>query len=122
MSTLAQDISIIESATAYKHALGITRDILMNERRTAEDTRRLKTWSVLIRDYERRHFAEMFDKSEPREILRFLLEENGLGQSDIPGIPQSRISAILSGHRDISVQQAHKLGDFFKVNFALFLK
>lgn len=101
---MVQEVSVIESASAYEEALAVTREILMKERRTIEDTRRLKTWSVLIRDYERRRFAEMFEKSEPREILRFLLEENELGQSDIPGVPQSRISAILCGQRDISLQ------------------
>jgi len=64
----------------------------------------------------------MFRKSEPRDILQFLIEENGLTQADIPGIPQSRISDILGGRRRINISQAHTLGDFFKTDFALFLK
>jgi antitoxin component HigA of HigAB toxin-antitoxin module len=123
MSALALELPhFIESEAEYEQALGITGDLISKQNRTQEDTRRLKTWSVLIRDYEQRRYADVFAKSEPREILRFLLEENGIGQSDIPGIPQPRISDILAGRRDVTVHQAHILGHFFRTDFSLFLK
>jgi len=113
---------LIESEREHENALNITRNLMQKRPRTSEETKLLKTWSVLVRDYERRRYSEMFRKSEPRDILQFLIEENGLTQADIPGIPQSRISDILARRRSISVSQAHILGDFFKTNFALFLK
>ena len=113
---------LIESEQEHEEALNITRELMQKRPRTSGETKLLKTWSVLIQDYERRRYPEMFRKSEPRDVLRFLIEENGLTQADIPSIPQSRISDILSGRRNISVSQARVLGDFFKTNFALFLK
>ena len=113
---------LIESEQEHEEALNITRELMQKRPRTSGETKLLKTWSVLIQDYERRRYPEMFRKSEPRDVLRFLIEENGLTQADIPSIPQSRISDILNGRRNISVSQARVLGDFFKTNFALFLK
>ncbi|MFZ0591969.1 MAG: hypothetical protein WAM39_16005, partial [Bryobacteraceae bacterium] len=110
MSALAFEVAIIESEAAYKEALAITRELMQKENRTAEDTKRLKTWSILIRDYEHRRYPELLAKSEPKDILRFFLEENKISQSDIRDIPQSRISDILSGRREINVKQAHALG------------
>ncbi len=113
---------LIESEREHEEALNITRDLMRKRPRTSEETKLLKTWGVLVQDYERRRYPEMFRESDPRDILQFLIEENGLTQADIPGIPQSRISDILGGRRSISVSQAHIFGDFFKTNFALFLK
>ena len=113
---------LIESEREHQAALNITRELIRKRPRTSEETKLLKTWSVLIQDYERRRYPEMFRKSEPRDVLQFLIEENGLTQADIPGIPQSRISDVLAARRSISLSQAHILGDFFKTSFALFLK
>jgi HTH-type transcriptional regulator / antitoxin HigA len=121
MNTLALEPHVIETETEYETALGITKELMTKKPRSHAATRLLKTWAVLIRDYEQRRYPEMFTKSEPREILRFLMEENGLGQANIPGIPQSRISDILAGRRSISLRQARVLGDFFHTDFSLFL-
>jgi hypothetical protein len=69
MATPEEQPSFIESEDEYHHALSITRGILMNEQRTTEDTRRLKTWAVLIRDYERRHYPKMFEVGMENEGL-----------------------------------------------------
>jgi HTH-type transcriptional regulator / antitoxin HigA len=122
MSALAIEPHVIESESEYEEALGITKKLMLQARRNQDDTRMLKTWSVLIRDYERHRYSDMFAKAEPKEILRFLMEENDLNQSSFPGISQSRISDILAGRRSISVQQAHILADLFKTDFSLFLK
>ena len=122
MSVLAIESHVIENTTEYEDALAITKDLMLQKHRSREDDRLLKTWSILIRDYEQHRYADMFAKSQPKEIIRFLLEENGLQQGDIPGIPQSRMSDILAGRRDITVHQAHVLSEFFKTDFSLFLK
>jgi len=58
----------------------------------------------------------------PKEVLRFLMEQHGLKQEDLGDCaPQSRISDILSGRRDISKEIAKKLARRFNVSAALFL-
>ena len=74
----------------------------------------------LVGDYDQEHFA--IAASEPREVLRTLMAAKGLSQSDLAGIvPQSNLSAILAGKRNISTSLAVKLAGYFKVNLALFI-
>ncbi|MCL2297312.1 MAG: helix-turn-helix domain-containing protein [Proteobacteria bacterium] len=61
-------------------------------------------------------------EAEPREVLRFLMDQHGLKQDDLADCaPQSRISDILNGRRDISKETAKKLARRFNVSVALFL-
>lgn len=59
----------------------------------------------LIHSYESTRHA--IPEAEPREVLRFLMEEHGLKQADLPEIgSQGVISEILAGKRAISARQA----------------
>ncbi|MBK1720562.1 helix-turn-helix domain-containing protein [Thiocystis violacea] len=61
-------------------------------------------------------------ESEPKEVLRFLMDQHGLKQEDLADCaPQSRISDILSGRRGISKEIAKKLAKRFNVSAAVFL-
>ncbi len=74
----------------------------------------------LVEDYESSHLA--IEPSEPREVLRYLIEIRGLKQGDLAQIvPQSNLSAILAGKRKISATLAGKLARFFKVSPAVFV-
>jgi HTH-type transcriptional regulator/antitoxin HigA len=55
-------------------------------------------------------------------MLRFLMNERGLKQSDLSEIiPQSNLSAVLAGKRKISASLASKLGKFFGVSPVIFI-
>lgn len=70
--------------------------------------------------YEASHFP--IPEAEPREVLRFLMEQHGLKQEDLADCaPQGRISDILGGRRGISKEIAKKLALRFQVSAALFL-
>lgn len=74
----------------------------------------------LVADYDAEHFA--IEATEPREVLRALIEMRGLKQGDLGGIvPQGNLSAILSGKRQISATLAGKLGKFFSISPAVFV-
>lgn len=76
--------------------------------------------SELVADYDKSHYA--IEASEPREVLRFLIELRGLKQGDLAEIvPQSNLSAILAGKRRISASLAGKLGKFFNISPAVFV-
>ncbi len=76
--------------------------------------------SELVADYDTSHYA--IEASEPSEVLRYLIELRGLKQSDLAEIvPQSNLSAILSGKRKISVTLAGKLAKFFSISPAVFV-
>ena len=76
--------------------------------------------SELVEDYDAEHYA--IEASEPREVLRYLIEQRGLKQSDLAEIvPQGNLSAILSGKRKISATLAGKLARYFNVSPAVFI-
>ncbi len=78
--------------------------------------------SILVESYERK-ILEPDSQAEPREILIFLMEENGLRQTDLVSIVGSRshLSEFLGGKRNLSKSAAAKLGARFKVRPEIFL-
>ena len=57
------------------------------------------------------------------EILRALMADHGLSQSDLPEVgSQGVVSEILSGKRDLNVRQIARLAARFGVSPALFLQ
>lgn len=81
----------------------------------------LELVSDLVGKYEQEHYA--IKAAEPRDVLRFLMESRNLKQGDLSAIiPQSNLSAILSGKRKISAALAGKLGKFFEVSPAAFIQ
>jgi len=63
----------------------------------------------LIQTYEKRQAP--LPEAEPREVLRYLVAEHGLRQTDFAGIAsQGTISDILSGRRAISKAAGEEAG------------
>lgn len=74
----------------------------------------------LVSRYEQEHYP--IKRAAPKDVLRALMENRGLKQADLSEIvPQSNLSAILSGRRKISARLAGKLGKFFGVSAAVFV-
>ncbi|MGH9584279.1 MAG: helix-turn-helix domain-containing protein [Bryobacteraceae bacterium] len=89
---------------------------------TPEERELMRLLAVLIEDYERKRWPRKREKISSHEMLRFLMDENGLKQTDLADItPQANISAILSGRRPIGRETAIKLGKRFNVKPELFL-
>ena len=75
----------------------------------------------LVEDYEgTRH---VIPDAAPHEVLRFLLDQHGLKQSDLASEigGQSVVSDILSGKRAINARQAKALAARFGVSAVAFL-
>jgi hypothetical protein len=57
-----------------------------------------RSWASFIENYENAHYP--IPEAEPRAALRFLMEEHGLKQTDLPEIgTQGVVSEILAGKR-----------------------
>lgn len=68
----------------------------------------------LIADYDRRHF--LLPTLPPRDLLRFLMEQHGLTQSDLPEAGnQSVVSQVLSGKRQLTARHIALLSMRFDV-------
>jgi HTH-type transcriptional regulator/antitoxin HigA len=80
----------------------------------------LDTLGTLIHIYEEEHHP--IPDSTGAEVLRFLMKEHGLTQSDLPEVgSQGVVSEILNGKRKLNVRQIRFLAEKFKVSSAVFL-
>ncbi len=80
----------------------------------------LDTLGTLIHAYEEEHFP--IPESTGADVLRFLMEEQGLTQSDLPEVgSQGVVSEVLNGKRELNVRQVRALANKFKVSPAAFV-
>jgi len=123
----AAGFAVIRNDDEYERALALAQDILDATRNTPqrEDTSHplfnLLEWlTPLIQAYEAEHFP--LPDAEPREVLRFLMTQHGLTQSDLPEVGnQSVISQILAGHRALNIRQIAALAERFGVRAEAFM-
>ena len=68
----------------------------------------------LVEAYEDEHLP--IPRGSPVEAIRFLMEQHGLRQSDLPEIGnQSVVSQVLAGKRELNVKQVGRLASRFGV-------
>lgn len=80
----------------------------------------LDTLGTLVHAYEERH--ESMPATTGSEVLRDLMSEHGLTQSDLTEIgSQGVVSEILSGSRELNVRQIRRLAERFGVSPAVFV-
>lgn len=79
----------------------------------------LDTLGTVLHAYEEQHFK--MPSSNSSEILRFLMEEHGLKQTELPEIgSQGVVSEILNGRRELNTRQIRALAERFAVSPAVF--
>lgn len=78
------------------------------------------TLGELIGDYDARQFP--VPDVSGREMLRFLMEQHGLTQSELPEVgSQGVVSEILSGKRELNLRQVRALARRFGIAADAFL-
>ena len=113
----------IHSKVQYKRMVhlmnGLLDEVGANEKHPLADL--LEIVGDIISVYEDRHVQ--IDDAEPREVLRLLMEQNGLQQKDLASElgSQSVASEILGGKRAINARQAKALAARFSVAPGAFL-
>ncbi len=106
----------------YTRAVTVLDEILdeIGQQETHPLADMAETLSLFIEAYENAHVP--FSDSSAAEILRTLMEEHALKQSDLSEIgSQGVVSEILSGKRDLNVRQITQLAARFGVSPALFM-
>lgn len=80
----------------------------------------METLGSLVELYEARNVPEI--EGDPGNVLRTLMEEHGLKQSDLEEVgSQGVVSEILSGKRALNVRQIRSLSSRFNVSPAVFM-
>jgi HTH-type transcriptional regulator / antitoxin HigA len=112
---------VIKTESDNERALATVRKLMARQDRTPEEDALLQILSIEIESFESKTYAER--KTNPAELIRFLLEENDLSAKDLDGIlgGKSHVSEILSGKRKVGIKQAIRLGKRFHINPVVFL-
>jgi len=83
--------------------------------------RLIETQSVLIEAYDREHHA--LPAASGVDVVRFLMEQHGLNQRDLPEIgSQGVVSEVLAGRRQLNMRQIRDLAARFGVDPGAFLR
>jgi HTH-type transcriptional regulator/antitoxin HigA len=84
----------------------------------------LDTLTMLVNEYDREHHDFETEDRDPLSMLKYLMQESGMTQTDLGRLLGNRAlaSLILNGHRQLSKSHIRKLADHFKVSPALFLQ
>jgi len=106
-----------EELTEYTRALF---DLTAKAEPTGDEREAIELMTLLIERYEQVHYP--VPEAEPADVLRYLLERNGLSQRDI--IPElgseSTVSLVLSGKRKLNRDHIAALSLHFKISPAVF--
>ena len=75
---------------------------------------------VFVERYESEHVP--LAAGNPSDVLKFLMSEHGLRQTDLPEIgTQGVVSEVLAGKRELNTRQIRKLAHRFGVAAAVFV-
>lgn len=114
---------VIKTEEENERALAIVESLMKKGEGnlTPEEDALLELLTGLIHDFE--ETAYPIPKSEPHEMVAFLLEQRGLAPKDLWPVvgSKSRVSEILAGKRAMTKEQSKKLAEFFRVGVDLFI-
>jgi HTH-type transcriptional regulator/antitoxin HigA len=103
---------------AVKRLNGLLDEIGTDERHPLYGL--LDTLGTIIHAYEEEHFKD--EDVSGTEMLRFLMEEHGLNESDLKEVGSRRVvSDILRGKRELNASQIRTLATRFHVSPAVFV-
>ena len=107
----------------YQTATEIVGRLAVLDKLTRDQSDYLESLSALIRTYEQSHYPAVGKADSPLEMLKFLLDENGMSGSDLGRLLGQRQlgTKILNGTRQLSKTHIKTLADHFRVNPGLFL-
>ena len=86
-----------------------------------EEDALLELLTQIVETFEKRVYPR--EKASPAELVAFLLVQRGLSPSDLWSVlgSKGRVSELLSGRREVSKDQAKRLGAFFHISPAAFI-
>ncbi len=87
---------------------------------TPEEEEAIELLTLLIERYEAQHYP--VPDADPVDVLRFLLDQNGLSQRDIAAElgSESTVSLVLSGKRRLNRDHIARLSQRFHVSPSVF--
>ncbi|HEU5399138.1 MAG TPA: helix-turn-helix domain-containing protein [Gammaproteobacteria bacterium] len=115
-------LGTLRTKADYARAVGIL-DAILDE--IGEDEKHplaelADALSVFVERYETEH--ERIPGASPVAVLRFLMKQHGLRQTELPEIgSQGVVSEVLAGKRELNARQIKRLARRFGVSTAVFI-
>jgi HTH-type transcriptional regulator/antitoxin HigA len=112
---------VIHTEAENERCTQVLESFLRKKRRSTEEQRLTELLTLLIEDFEEREYP-MPRKASPIDIVRHLMDANGLRQTDLLDVfgTASVISEVLKGKRELSKTHIAKLSARFHVSPELF--
>jgi HTH-type transcriptional regulator / antitoxin HigA len=118
-SALQRDVPLHPIRTQKDYNAAVTSMNMLLDAGAADEKHPLAnlvaTLGELIGDYDDEHYPS--PEVSGVEVLRFLMQQHGLKQTDLPEIgTQGVVSEILHGKREINLRQVKKLKERFGIS------
>lgn len=119
--SLAPLLSVPQTKTEYDNLVNLLDHLIdaVGNNESHPLASLMDTIGTLIESYEDEHYP--FSQGNPLEALKYLMEVNGLTQSDLPEVgSQGVVSEVISGKRGLNVRQIRILSKRFNVSPSTF--
>jgi HTH-type transcriptional regulator / antitoxin HigA len=112
--------SVIRSGEQNEEYINLLWKLEHKADRTEEETRLAELLTVLINEYEEKHYD--LGKATPIEIVQELMAANNLRQKDLVDVfgTESIVSEVLNGKRELNKDHIKRLSERFGVSPAAF--
>lgn len=104
------DIRPIKTATDHAWAMEQIDALMLRDEPSEDEVRRLEVLSILVERYESEHFP--VELPTPVEAIEFRIDQLGINRSQLASIidfPKSRVSEVLNGTRNPSLEMMRAL-------------
>ena len=111
---------VIHTEEENERCTAVLEVLLAKRHRTRAESRIFELLTLLIEAFEEQNYS--LPRATPRDIVRHLMESNGLRQADLIDVfgAESTVSEVLNGKRDLAKSHIEKLSRRFKVSPEVF--
>ncbi len=116
-----RSVKPIRNESEYRESLAELRN-LVEAKRGTENFDRAEVLEILIEDYESKYYQ--IEDPDPIEAIKYVMEENGINQSELGKIlgDKSKASLILNRRRGLSVTMIRNLSARLKIPVDILIK
>lgn len=114
-------VSVIKNEISYKAALKRIQEIF-NAKKGTPEAEELEILSILVEEYEDKRFIIL--ESDPLDIIKFVMEQKDLKQSDLIGIlgDKTNVSKVINRKRPLTLEMIRRFSKTFHIPADLLIK
>lgn len=105
------NINLIKNEEQYDGIIVKYKKLFRNKKRNEQEQDEFEILGLLIDKWECDKYSLEFEKSDPIDIIKFIMDQNGLSQSDMIQYigSQSKVSEVLNRKRPLSINMIRNL-------------